>query len=135
MESARHSCVKYFLLVFNLLFALAGLTIVGLGTYIQVGARHYLDFLNSTYLNIPILFIVLGSVIFIVSFCACCGALTEKHWMVYIYSFLMTVILLAQFGSSIAAFILKVRTQTYVSVFLGPIGPLELGLSVGWLSS
>ena len=61
MDTCRHTCVKYIILVFNLLFALAGLVIVGLGTYIQLGARHYLDFLDSAYLNIPILFIILGA--------------------------------------------------------------------------
>ena len=118
MDSCRHSCVKYFVLVFNLLFALAGLTILGLGAYMQIAARHYLDFLNSTYLNIPIIFIVLGSVIFLVSFFACCGAMTEKQAMVYIYSVLMIIILLAQFGSSIAAFVLKVKETSFVFVFL-----------------
>ena len=117
MDSCRHSCVKYFVLVFNLLFALAGLTIVGLGAYMQIAARHYLDFLNSAYLNIPIIFIVLGSVIFLVSFLACCGAMTEKQAMVYIYSVLMIIILLAQFGSSITAFVLKVKETSFVLFF------------------
>lgn len=125
MDSCRHSCVKYFVLVFNLLFALAGLTVVGLGAYIQIGARHYLDFLNSTYLNIPIIFIVLGSVIFLVSFFACCGAMMEKQVMVYIYSFLMCVILLAQFGSSIAAFVLKVKRDLHF-VFLKGLNSVSL---------
>ena len=51
---------------------------------------------------------VAGCIIFSISFFACCGACSEKSWMVYIYTFLMIVILLAQFGSSIAAFVLKV---------------------------
>ena len=43
MDSCRHSCVKYFVLVFNLLFALAGLTIVGLGAYMQKKQQHSLN--------------------------------------------------------------------------------------------
>ena len=100
--------------LFNLLLALAGLAIIGVGAYIQIGAKHYLDFLDSTYLNTPIVFIIVGQihfninivihqvisgiVIFLISFLACCGSLSEKSCMVYIYSGLMVTILLAQFG-------------------------------------
>jgi len=107
MDTCWHSCVKYLIFIFNLLFALAGLVILALGTYIQIGSKHYLDFLDSTYLNIPIIFIVLGCVIFIIAFFACCGACSETSWMVKLYSGLMIMVLLGQFGSSIAAFVLK----------------------------
>ena len=125
MDTCWHSCVKYFIVIFNLLLALAGLAIIGVGAYIQIGAKHYLDFLDSTYLNTPIVFIIVGKdlnqynilteshsppagiVIFLISFFACCGSLSEKSCMVYVYSGLMIVILLAQFGSAIAAFVLK----------------------------
>ena len=108
METCWQSCVKYLVLIFNLLFALAGLIIIGLGAYIQIEGKNYLDFLDSTYFTIPILFIILGSIIFIIAFFACCGACSEKSWMVYVYSVLMIAVLLGQFGSSICAFVLKV---------------------------
>ena len=60
MDTCWHSCVKYFIVIFNLLLALAGLAIIGVGAYIQIGAKHYLDFLDSTYLNTPIVFIIVG---------------------------------------------------------------------------
>merc|ERR1719210_2990929 len=63
MDTCWHSCIKYIIVIFNLLLALAGLAIIGVGAYIQIGAKHYLDFLDTT--------------------------------------------LLAQFGSAIAAFVLK----------------------------
>ena len=50
---------------------------------------------------------ITGIVTFFIAFCACCGACKEQSWMVYIYSVLMLLILLTQFGSSIAAFVLK----------------------------
>ena len=109
MESCSQSCVKYTVFVFNLLFALAGLIILGLGVYVKVGSQDYLDFLDSTFINLPILFIIIGSVIFFIAFFACCGACSERSWMVYLYAVMMIVILLTQFGASIAAFVLKVR--------------------------
>ena len=60
MDTCWHSCVKYIIVIFNLLLALAGLAIIGVGAYIQIGAKHYLDFLDSTYLNTPIVFIIVG---------------------------------------------------------------------------
>ena len=61
MDTCWHSCIKYIIVIFNLLLALAGLAIIGVGTYIQIGAKHYLDFLDSSYLNTPIVFIIVGN--------------------------------------------------------------------------
>jgi len=107
MNSCWQSFVKYFVVIFNLFFALAGLVLIGLGTYLQVKAKQYLDFLNSTYTNTPIVLIIIGVAIFIVAFLACCGACTEKSWMVYTYSGILLAILLTQFGAGIAAFVLN----------------------------
>jgi CD63 antigen len=60
MNSCCQSLVKYSLFIFNLVFALAGLFLIGLGTYIQIHAKHYLDFLGSSYINTPIVLIIVG---------------------------------------------------------------------------
>jgi hypothetical protein len=38
----------------------AGVILMGVGAYVQVGARNYLNFLSETYLNTPIFIIIAG---------------------------------------------------------------------------
>ena len=46
-----------------------GLGLIGLGAYIQISAKSYLDFLSDNYLNTPILIIILGQYPFIEASC------------------------------------------------------------------
>jgi len=107
MDNCCESMVKYFMLLVNLIFALAGIFLIGVGTFIQVNAKEYLDFLSDNYLNTPIFIIVLGCVIFVVAFFGCCGAWQESSCMIYTYSVLISVLLVCECGAAIAAFMLK----------------------------
>ena len=86
--------------------------------------KYYFDFFSSSYINMPVVIIVVGNdvllciyfvhnvtnvgvAIFIIAFCACCGAVKENSWMVYAYSVVLLIILLAQFGAGITAFVMK----------------------------
>jgi CD63 antigen len=53
----------------------------------------YLDFLGNEFLSAPMLFIIVGVVIFLVAFFGCCGAIKENNCMMMtvrdiIYGFL-----------------------------------------------
>ena len=41
-------------------YCVAGVILMGVGAYVQVSAKHYLDFLSETYLNTPIFIIIAG---------------------------------------------------------------------------
>jgi CD63 antigen len=99
--------IKYALLIANLLFALAGLVVIGVGAHIQIAAAHYLDFLADTYLNTPIFIIIAGVVIFIIAFFGCIGAWRENACMVYTYAVCLIVILIGEVAAGIAALVLK----------------------------
>jgi len=107
MENCCESLVKYFMVFCNILFALAGVILIGFGAYAQIAAKDYLNFLGDNYVNTPIFIIILGGVIFAISFFGCCGAWTENKCLIYTYSALLVVILIAQIGAGIAAFALK----------------------------
>lgn len=107
MDNCCESMVKYFMLLVNLIFAIAGIFLIGVGTFIQVNAKTYLDFLSDNYLNTPIFIIVLGVIIFVVAFFGCCGAWQESSCMIYIYAMFISVLLICECGAAIAAFMLK----------------------------
>jgi len=107
MENCCDSLFKTILLIFNLVFALVGLVLIGFGVYVQIDAKDYLNFLGDNYTNTPVFIIILGAIIFVVAFFGCCGASKENKCMMYTYGFLLFVILIAQIGAGIAAFLLK----------------------------
>merc|ERR1712059_74987 len=81
MEGCCESLVKYFMVLCNVLFALAGCVLIGFGAYTQLEAKDYLNFLGDNYVNTPI----------------------------------FILILVAQIGAAIAAFVLKGDVETAIN--------------------
>ena len=50
---------------------------------------------------------VLGITVFLISFLACFGAISESSFLIFSYSVLLTFILMGQFAGGITAFIMK----------------------------
>jgi CD63 antigen len=115
MENCCESMVKYFMVFFNILFTLAGCVLIGFGAWSQIAAKDYLNFLGENYVNTPIFLMVVGGIIFIVAFVGCCGACQENRCLIYTYAFLLAVILVAQIGAGIAAYMLKGDLNTEVT--------------------
>eukprot|EP00092_Neocalanus_flemingeri_P035913 GFUD01039102.1.p1 GENE.GFUD01039102.1~~GFUD01039102.1.p1 ORF type:complete len:238 (+),score=48.72 GFUD01039102.1:81-794(+) len=111
MENCCESIVKYFMVLCNILFALAGVALIGFGAYAQIAAKDYLNFLGDNYVNTPIFIIILGGVVFAIAFFGCCGAWQEKKLLIA----LLVIILIAQIGAAIAAFVLKGDLKTEIT--------------------
>jgi len=107
MENCCESIVKYFMVLCNILFALAGIILIGFGAYAQIAAKDYLNFLGDNYVNTPIFVIILGGVIFAIALFGCCGAWQENKCLIYTYGTILFFILIAQVAAGIAAFALK----------------------------
>jgi len=107
MENCCESMVKYFMVLCNILFALAGIILIGFGAYAQIAAKDYLNFLGDNYVNTPIFVIILGGVIFAIALFGCCGAWKENKCLIYTYGTILFFILIAQIAAGIAAFALQ----------------------------
>lgn len=119
-------CIKYLLFVFNLVFFLAGLGLVGLGGVALVKFREYSAFFGGE-VNVPAVFLmVTGSFIFVVSFFGCVGAYKENYCMVYTYAFLLGFILLLEIMAVILAYALNIQINL--------VKPLENTLPNYWSS-
>jgi len=103
--SGGAKCVKYLLFVFNFLFLLAGLALIVVGAlaHVQVTKSGFSD----SGAGAGIFIIVIGSIVFLVSFFGCAGAINNNHCMVVTFGVLLLVILLAQIAAVIAGFLLK----------------------------
>ena len=61
MDKCYESVIKYFFFVCNLVFALAGLSMVAFGAYVQINSNLYKQFIGSDYVFLTTFIIVIGN--------------------------------------------------------------------------
>ncbi|CAK8676683.1 unnamed protein product [Clavelina lepadiformis] len=122
------SFIKYLMFLFNILFWLAGGAILGVGIYVSV---------DSTVQNIvsvagvqitfaaAIALIVFGSIMFIVGFCGCCGAIKENQCLLGTYFVLVLLIFIAQLGIGIWAFTSRTTIENEIRKGLNNSVPIN----------
>ncbi|XP_059612554.1 23 kDa integral membrane protein-like isoform X2 [Phlebotomus argentipes] len=118
------SLVKYVLFIFNLLCALCGIALLTIGIIVLVNAAD-LEKLFGDYNAIaaPILLIILGSVVFVIAFFGCCGAIRESHCLTMTYAAFMLILIIGQIVIAAITFafagdIASVMTKTFDRIFL-----------------
>ncbi|XP_048872610.1 CD63 antigen [Brienomyrus brachyistius] len=100
-------CVKFLLFFFNFLFWLCGLAVIIVGIVVQVTMNNTIVMKNASGSAAPIVLIVVGFVIFFVSFFGCCGAWKENHCMVTTFAVFLSIIILAEIGIAIAGYVFR----------------------------
>ncbi|KAK3529525.1 hypothetical protein QTP70_031958 [Hemibagrus guttatus] len=100
------SVTKYFLFLFNLIFFLLGLFLLGFGLWIRYSET---GFLISAHLYLPLslfsyLLVISGSVTLLLGFFGSIGALKEVKCMLATYFILLTVLLAAQIIGTVLLF-------------------------------
>ncbi|XP_064105252.1 tetraspanin-33-like isoform X1 [Macrobrachium nipponense] len=110
-------CIKWTLFFFNFLFWVFGLLIIAIGLYGVVFTAQDLYGLKSVeiaYIVITDLsgvMVALGSVIFIVSFAGCVGALRENLCLLKLYFWCLTIFLIAELMFAIACIIFPWKSR------------------------
>jgi len=113
--SGSAKCVKYTLFVFNLLFLLAGLALIIVGAVVQVQTSRAATFGGGAS-GAGIFIIVIGSIVFLVCFFGCAGAINNNYCMVVTFGVLLLVILLAQVAAVITGFVMKDKLTEAIKV-------------------
>jgi len=112
---AGMKCIKYLLFIFNLIFALSGITLIVIGAVMKALYATYLDFLGHQFISVPMLFIVIGIIIFLVAFFGCCGAIRENHCMTTTFSVLLGLIFVCELAGGIAAYVLRGQVESIIN--------------------
>jgi len=94
-------CVKYTMFFFNFLFWLSGLLLVGVGVYAALdkwssGEAFKLQTIFDVMFNIGFLLMIIGGIVFVVSFAGCIGALRENMCLLRFYSLCLLIFFLAE---------------------------------------
>ncbi|KAK2576321.1 hypothetical protein KPH14_005682 [Odynerus spinipes] len=114
--------IKYLLFIFNFIFALCGLAILVVGVLIHVEWNGYQGAVEENITFPAVSLIVIGSIIFVIAFFGCCGAIRESHCMTVTFASFLLTILIIQVAIAIYAFVAFKEsniniTNTYNSAF------------------
>ncbi|KAJ2937455.1 hypothetical protein O0L34_g19162 [Tuta absoluta] len=101
--------VKYILFFVNFAFWLGGVALITIGILVLTNVSEILDQLPVNLNGVPIAVIVAGSVIFVIAFSGCYGAITESRcWLVFYAVFM----LITAAGKSYLAYVILSQIST-----------------------
>lgn len=103
--------IKYLLFIFNFIFAVCGIGILTAGILARVRMSSVSGSLDTNVMFPSITLIVLGSIIFVISFFGCCGAIRESHCMTITFASFLLFILLVQVAVAVYAFVVVKNTD------------------------
>ncbi|XP_076277583.1 tetraspanin 6 isoform X2 [Lasioglossum baleicum] len=113
--------IKYLLFIFNFIFAICGIGILTVGILARVQLSSVSGTLDTNVMFPSITLIVLGSIIFVISFFGCCGAIRESHCMTITFASFLLFILLVQVAVAVYAFVVVKNpeniTDEYKKIF------------------
>ncbi|XP_009489798.1 tetraspanin-8 [Pelecanus crispus] len=106
-------CMKYSMFVFNFLFWLCGSAILGVSVWIRVSkeAQQELEIDNSLFAGVDLL-IAVGSIIMVLGFLGCCGAIKESRCMLLLFFIGLLLILILQVTGGILGAVYRSQIET-----------------------
>ncbi|XP_061299002.1 CD63 antigen [Pezoporus flaviventris] len=105
-------CVKFLVFVFNFVFWVCGVALVAIGIYAQVALDKALVVSTASAAGTPVAILVLGIIIFFISFFGCCGAWKESYCMVTTFAVLLSIIFLVEVAAAIAGYVFKDKVRS-----------------------
>uniref|UniRef100_K7G6N1 Tetraspanin n=1 Tax=Pelodiscus sinensis TaxID=13735 RepID=K7G6N1_PELSI len=110
------SCMKYSMFIFNFVFWVCGCIILGVSVWMRVSksAQEVIYELNldSSLFSAVDLMIAVGSIIMVLGFLGCCGAMKESQCMLLLFFIGLLLILILQVVAGILGAVYKSQIET-----------------------
>uniref|UniRef100_A0A8C8BHK1 Tetraspanin-33 n=1 Tax=Otus sunia TaxID=257818 RepID=A0A8C8BHK1_9STRI len=101
--------VKYVLFFFNALFWMISMATVAAGVYARL-LKH-----AEAAVDLAVLFMAVGVLIFLITFCGCVGSLRENICLLQAFSVCLTIVFLLQLAASVLGFVFSDKARGKVS--------------------
>ncbi|XP_068587471.1 tetraspanin-33 [Cebidichthys violaceus] len=106
--------VKYLVFLFNFIFWIISLVMVAIGVYARM-MKHAEAALACLAVDPAIMLMVVGILMFIVTFCGCVGSLRENICLLQTFCICLTVIFLLQLAAGILGFVFSDKARNRVT--------------------
>ncbi|KAM4614922.1 tetraspanin-33 [Polymixia lowei] len=106
--------VKYLLFIFNMIFWMISMVMMSIGVYARM-MKHAEAAMACLSVDPAILLMVVGVLMFFITFCGCVGSLRENICLLQIFCVCLTVIFLLQLAAGVLGFIFSDKARTKVT--------------------
>ncbi|KAG5326154.1 CD63 protein, partial [Acromyrmex heyeri] len=104
--------IKYLMFIFNLFFVITGIVLLSIGVVIHGVYHQYQHFLDNRFFSVPSLLVAVGSIIFIIAFFGCCGAVRESYCMVITFCTLLAAIFFLEIIGGIMGYVMRAQVAS-----------------------
>lgn len=113
-----YAFIKYLVIVFNLLFWLAGIAVLAVSIWLYVDSSLYIRNTTDSYTYFTAIYILMGAgaIMTVVGFLGCCGALQESPCMLGTFFVFLLVIFAAEVTGGVWAWIHKDGVKELITV-------------------
>nr|XP_042700300.1 tetraspanin-16 [Chrysemys picta bellii] len=102
-----YATLKTVMICFNTIILVVGCTMVGLGLWIKLGSASFVRVLGATsvyFAHVGYFCIVAGSMVVVLGFMGCWGAVKENRCLLLTYFLIMLVIFIAEIAAAVVVF-------------------------------
>ncbi|KAL4220219.1 Tetraspanin-7 [Mactra antiquata] len=113
------ACTKTVLTVFNFIFWISGIAILAVGIWAKIELYIYMDLSTEYYNESPYILIGVGAVIVLFGSFGCCCTFKGHSVLLYLYSFFLIIVFVAELSTGIAGFVYKNKLENGFKEGLG----------------
>jgi CD63 antigen len=113
MASAGMTVCRILVFIFNVLFLLAGLALIIIGAIAETKLEKQASLIGNVN-AVAIFLIVIGCIIFTISFFGCCGAWNKNYCMLITFSVFMAIMLVVVLAAVISAFVIRSKIEDWI---------------------
>ncbi|KAJ7373773.1 hypothetical protein OS493_011382 [Desmophyllum pertusum] len=103
--------IKILLFVFNFIFFLGGIGLLGVGIYVQLKIGDYVELSSVKYVTGSIIIIAVGAIIAVIAFFGCCGAIKESRCLLGTFFALMLLIFGLEVAGTALGFVYRAQIK------------------------
>ncbi|XP_069498389.1 tetraspanin-1 [Ambystoma mexicanum] len=117
------TCIKVLMILFNLIIFLGGGTLLGVGIWVTVDSKSFLNIFGAfasdlnQFVNVGYFLIAIGAVLVLLGFLGCCGAQKESKCLLITFFTLILLIFIAEVAGAVVALVYSSMAES----IMGPV--------------
>lgn len=105
--TAAMAVVKLLLTLFNIVFWIVGIALLGVGIWGVAELKYYLDLSETDYTSVPYTLIGVGSFMFVGGFFGCCALLKNISWLLKVYGLMVVLVFIGLLAAGCAGLLYR----------------------------
>uniref|UniRef100_A0A8C8RC59 Tetraspanin n=1 Tax=Pelusios castaneus TaxID=367368 RepID=A0A8C8RC59_9SAUR len=118
------SFLKVMMILFNLAIFLGGGTLLGVGIWVAVDGKSFLNIFGSAsalqFVNVSYFLIVIGAILVLLGFLGCCGAQKESKCLLIMFFSLVLIIFIAEIAAAVVALVYTSLAENILQATVTP---------------